>query len=63
MLTQDDVTQFCIEEAVFLRFQTIGRTPDLEGPDLEDDGSVPGITPGERQAAEHHARMAELRGQ
>lgn len=63
MLSQDDVTQFCIEEAAFLRLDTF-RSPDLgEGLDLGEDGSVPGISVGERQQHEHEARMAELRGQ
>jgi hypothetical protein len=63
----DDVTQFCVEEAVFARLEIVERhvkanIPDVEGLELGDDGSVPGISPGQAQAAEHAARMAELRG-
>jgi hypothetical protein len=66
-LSWDEVTQFCIEEALFERLDVIDRrakanTPDFTGPDLGEDGSVPGISPGQAQAAEHAARMAELRG-
>lgn len=61
------MTQFCIEEALFERLDVIDRrakenVPDLAGPDFSEDGAVPGISPGQAQAAEHATRMAELRG-
>jgi hypothetical protein len=66
-LSWDEVTQFCVEEACFERLEVIDRkakanVPDFAGPDFDEDGSVPGISPGQAQAAEHAARMAELRG-
>ncbi len=63
---EDDVTQFCVEEAVYERLEaTEKRVQTQMGEALGEadfaDG-VPGITPGQQQSSEHQARMAELRG-
>jgi hypothetical protein len=64
VLTQDEVTQFCIEEAAFLRLDMLEKKslPDFDESILTAD-SGQALSPGEQQAADHAARMLELRGQ
>jgi hypothetical protein len=71
-VSTDEVTQFCVEEAVFERLEleeASARTAVNElaagGLDVGADGSVPGIelpNVGAKQAQEHHARLDELKG-
>lgn len=54
---EDDLVQWCIEEALWERYRIIStpQADEMESADLT-------MSPGEQQQVRHTARMAELRG-